>query len=64
MLVMMLLIQVTAFYDLLDDFGVSAPEEEVTAAHCMDVEYGALRDAAWAAESAKDRQAQVGSQFQ
>jgi hypothetical protein len=27
----------------------------------MDVDYSALRDAAWAAEAAKDRQAQVSS---
>ncbi|WIA37814.1 hypothetical protein OEZ86_014676 [Tetradesmus obliquus] len=51
--------KVSAHYDLLEEFGVPAPEEEVAAARCMDVDYGALRDAAWAAEAAKDRQAQA-----
>jgi hypothetical protein len=50
---------VAAHYDLLEEFGIAAPEEDVAAARCMDVDYGALRDAAWAAEAAKDRQAQV-----
>lgn len=52
-------VQVAAHYTLLEEFGIAAPEEEVTATRCMDTDYGALRDAAWAAESAKDRHAQV-----
>jgi hypothetical protein len=59
LLLLLVLLQVAAHYDLLEEFGIAAPEEEVAAARCMDGDYSALSDAAWAAEAAKDRQAQV-----
>ncbi|KAF8058456.1 DNAH6 [Scenedesmus sp. PABB004] len=48
---------VSAHYDLLAEFGVPAPEEEVAAARCVELDYAALRDAAWAADAARDRHA-------
>lgn len=54
-------LQVIAYYDFLEEFKVSAPEEEVAAARCMNVAYTALKEETMVAEGAKDRQSQVGT---
>ena len=51
--------QVTGYYELLEESGIQAPAEELTAAGCLDADYAALRDAAWAAEAAKERHAEA-----
>jgi hypothetical protein len=50
--------QVTGFYELLQEFSIQAPAEDLAAAACVDADYAALRDTAWAAEAAKERHAE------
>lgn len=50
--------QVTGFYELLQEFSIQAPAEDLAAAACMNADYVALRDTAWAAEAAKERHAE------
>lgn len=52
-------LQVSDYYALLREFNVLTPDEDVASVSFMDADYAALRDAAWAAESARDGQAQV-----
>ena len=47
------------YYELLAEFDIRAPAEDLAAAACLDSDYGALRDAAWAAEAAKERHAEA-----
>lgn len=51
--------QVNGYYELLAEFDIRAPAEDLAAAACLDSDYGALRDAAWAAEAAKERHAEA-----
>jgi hypothetical protein len=50
---------VSDYYALLREFNVPTPDEDIASVSFMDSDYSALRDAAWAAEAAKDNQAQV-----
>jgi hypothetical protein len=51
--------QVLAHYELMEDFKVEVPSIQLAAVQDLDSVHSALRDAQWAAESAKDRLAQV-----
>lgn len=51
--------QVAAYYELLQEFAIKAPAEDLAAAACLGADYAALRDAAWAAEAAKERHAEA-----
>jgi len=52
-------LQVTGYYDLLTEFGIQAPAEDLAAAACLDADYASLRDTTWAAEAAKERYAEA-----
>lgn len=52
-------LQVTGYYDLLEEFGIQAPAEDLAAAACLDADYASLRDTTWAAEAAKERYAEA-----
>lgn len=51
--------QVLAHYELMEEFKVEVPSIQLAAVQDLDSVHSALRDAQWAAESAKDRLAQV-----
>jgi hypothetical protein len=51
-------LQVAGYYELLQEFSILAPAEELAAAACLDSDYAALRDMAWAAEAGKQRHAE------
>jgi hypothetical protein len=50
---------VAAHYELIEEFDVHIPEAQMAAYQTMHIEYNCLRDAQWAAESAKERLAEV-----